>query len=426
MMLKIMSVFFCVSISAMEFIDSQGRMCQLPVRESLVFYASDLGQQLADDVRDGRQVDFSTTKKPGLRGSNIRKVLTHIHDPAYLTPTNEVVPEEVELLETAHILGLAQQKCIRHFAYRLWPLVQKNGPNPLGLSDEQKGYVRVIARPHMPCPTDLLSYLQKNDIDAFYNRHSGILNLSAMLCYAVGYPHKFGTLAGLEQLMRYLDVQGGNLQEIILDGHMLDTFSLYDIQRAIYNLMTYHVGGELRRLSMRNNYINELSEHQINTYDLPTGKLDLSNNLIGSVSDRVFQAINRHRARHRVRYEFTFCLERNQLSEDQKKVLQKKFYNATHTIPERLTVGNIVTYKYVLALAPLFALFKNPDYFEEPTMMRAAVGLMVCFWWYYLFVNRFDIRLAQLAHSTIEDTWGGDMPDRSRVIWPKNSAKLML
>lgn len=421
-----------VPIYSMEFVDSTGNCCKLPKKEYQVFLVSDLGQQLVEDIWRGNEVDFSCVKRAGLKGQNILRALANAHSPEMLALTSEIMPEEAQLLETAHYLGLQQEKCAQYLAYRLWPVIQKNGPNPLNLSEWEKGYARAMARPHMPCPAMMLEYLKSNEnsrsvsnsIYQLFDSSSGILNLSHVLCFCAGFTDKFGTLEGLGHLVRYVCenrlkiYMATDLQDIILDGHMLDTFSLKEIQDMTYGL---------RRLSMRNNYLSELSRYQIDTHALPTGELDLSGNLISSVSDDVFQAINRHRAQHRIQYEFTLCLEHNRLTEKQKKELQKKFYNATHMIPERLTIaGTMVPHKYLLAVAPLIALIKDSNYFEEPNMMRAAVMLAVFFWWWYLFTNRFDVHLAQLAHPTIEDTRNGDFDDRLRVIWPKNSAKLTL
>lgn len=433
-------LFFNICLLGMEFIDSKGKSYQLTASQRAIFLASELGSQLKDDINQGNKVDFSLLKRPCLQGRKIIRVLHNTEDPTYLTLTSEVVPEEIHLLETANALGLQNQACARHLAQRLWPLIQESGPNPLKLTDWQKKGVKAIARPYAPCPALMLQYLQenrnskkvKNRIFHLLDEHACRLNLSHTVCYDVGYHPKFGTLAGLEDLVRYLCRTihvTSELDEVNLDDHMLDTFSLKDIQHMEYQEHRYPFRNGLRRLLIRKNCISELSEHQIDTTDLPTVLLDLSDNSISNVSDGVFKAINGSRARYRIQYHFHLSLARNLLNPIQKEELQKKFYKATHTIPERWTIDRtIVTYKYLLAIAPLIiVLYHDPQFFIEPaSVQKSAAAFLTLFWWYYLFVNRFDMRLAQISHPTIGKVWGGDIHDRSGAIWPKNNAKLLL
>jgi hypothetical protein len=433
-------IFLCIYAHAMQFIDSNGKKFQLSLQQKELFCASDLGKQLQDDIDNKSSVDFSDLRYAPLKGQNILAVLSHADNPGQLTLTDEVLPEEIQLLETANVLGLPNQACARHLAARLWPVIQNNGVNPLQLSEGQKQGVRALARPYAPCPAHMLEYLKnnaekkevQNGLLYIVDSQKGRLNLSHTLCQTAGYKNRFGTLNGLEDLVRYLlhksfMYKTFTLDELYLDGHMLNTFSLWQIQSMNCNEFVSYFRTGLRKLSMRKNCMSELSEHQLDCHHLPTELLDLSDNPICIVTDGAFGAIKGHRAGHRIAYDFQLKLENNLLSEIQKKELQKKFYNATHTIPERWTMGHgIAIYKYVLAIAPLLCLLKDPAYFEEPNMARAAAMCIVFVWWWYLFVNRFDMRLAQLSHPTMGQSWGGDFHDRSWAIWPKNNALLKL
>lgn len=424
----------------MELIDSDGKRFQLTPVQAAVFCQTDLGKQLNDDINKKKEVDFSSLKYMELKGHNVIRVLSHSKDPCQLTLTDEVMPEEVELLVTAN--GLGVPAAARHFAYRLWPLIQRNKSNPLHLTDWQKQGMRAIARPYAPCPMHMLEYLELQEekqvrVDLSRMTNHGCFNLSSSYCLAAGYKYKFGTLAGLEALVRHIIGYGSfEINELVLDGHQLDTFSIKQIQDMYYLNRFYYYKTPIRMLSLRENCISELSEYQLDCSVLPADLLDLSDNPISSVTDGAFKAINRHRAGYRIRYNFHLSLERNVLSLSQKKELQKKFYNATHTIPERWTIGtDIATYKYVLALAPIIiAIYNNPHSLSEPasgqsesiSAQKIVLGSLVLVWWWYLFVNRFDMRLAQISHPTIGTDWGGDIHDRSWAIWPKNEAKLLL
>lgn len=428
------SLFFSIGIKSMEFIDSEGKSYQLTKAQANIFLASNLGQQLKDDIDRGNKVDFSQLRRPGLGGKNIVRVLSNTQDPSQLTLTSEVVPEEMAILETAHILGLEDQTCARHLAYRLWPLVQKSGPNPMDLSYAKKRYVHDLARIYMPCPATMLEYLKDNENSKIVSdnlsrllmqvfNYSPVIDLSYETCCRTGYVHKFGNLNGLKELIAYIfKMRHGrhdrfDLYNIIFDGHMLDSFSLKQINESV----------NLRKLSLRRNLLTELSERQIDTPDLPQ-ELDFSMNPITYVADGMFQAINRYRARHRIRFEFMLSLEYSSLSAKQKSEIQSKFYNATHTIPERWTIDRkIVVYKWLLALAPFYMLFNDPRYFEDPTPLRATIGLFTLWLWWDLFMNKFDMRLAKIAHPTIANHWGGgDIHDRSWTLWPKNNSKLLI
>lgn len=434
--MALMSLFLSIWLSGMECIDSQGKPFYLNQKQLASFLTSDLGRQLKDDIDKKNKIDFSNINRSCLQGTNILRVLNNIHDPSQLTLTCEVVPEEITLLETVNVLGVQDSQCARHLSYRLWPLIQKNNINPLSLSDWQKAAVRAIARNYMPCPNTMLEYLKANE-DARqvkngirYLVRNGTLNLSHNHCINyIGYEYKFGTLAGLEDLVRYLcrkTMWGDYLDELVLNGHMLDTFSLKAIQDIKYTEVRYPLRARFSKLSIRNNFLSELSEHQIDTSYLPN-YLDISGNPISRVADGVFSAINEQRALCRISYDFTLVLTNTQLSAEQKKELQKKFYNATHTIPERYTIfkNGVAVYKYLLAVAPLMRLFKDPCFFEEPNLARTAMMCLVFVWWWYLLVNRFDVRLAQISHPTIGQ-WGfKDFLDRSETVWPKNKAKLI-
>ncbi|CAN5121267.1 hypothetical protein BH09DEP1_BH09DEP1_1680 [soil metagenome] len=424
---------------AMDLVDSEGKRYRLTSDQFAYFCATDLGKQLKDDINQGNEVDLSGSNHVVLKGKNILSVLSHASNPSQLTLTTEVVPEEIQLLETANILGLPTPTCARHLAKRLWPVIQKNGPNPLKLSDWQKAAARAVARNYVPCPAIMLEYLEENKnsekVRYIYNLvdwNSGIFNLSTTLCYSVGYADKFGTLNGLGNLVQYLGKNAPRttkFNELILDGHMLDTFSLKDIQSIELknDLDPLHYG--LSRLSLRRNCLSELSEYQIDCSNLPQD-LDLSDNAISCVSDEVFQAINNYRGYALIRFNFILRLYDNELSQEQKKELQKKFYKATHTIPERLTWNDIVVYKLPLAIAPLIAAACNVDrqYLNEPVdTQKFAASCLILFWWYYLFVNRFDMRLAKISHPTLGQVWGeDDIHLRSWAIWPKNESTLFM
>lgn len=431
----VLFIFLCICANAMQFIDSTGKKFQLSMQQKELFCASDLGKQLQEDIDRKMVVDFSDVRYARLKGQNIMALLSHADNPGQLTLTDEVLPEEIQLLETANVIGLPNQVCARHLAARLWPVIQQNGSNPLKLTDAQKQSARALARPYAPCPAHMLEYLKENkdnkkaQIAALHmSDMRGGLNLSSTLCYNTGYTYKFGTLAGLEDLVRHLEHKSFILDELNIDGHMLDTFSLSQIQGMNYNEHRSYFRTSLRKLSMRKNCISELFEHQLDCPNLPSELFDLSDNPICIVTDGAFKAINGHRANFRIRYDFQLCLTSNLLNAMQKKELQNKFYKATHTIPERWTIGqDIVTYKYLLALAPLVSLLMDPNYFEKPNIARATAMCVAFVWWWYLFVNRFDMHLAKISHSTIGEHWGeGDIHDRSWAIWPKNNAQLKL
>lgn len=324
----VLFIFLCICANALQFIDSTGKKFQLSMQQKELFCASDLGKQLQDDVDNKSAVDFSDVRYARLKGQNIMALLSHADNPGQLTLTDEVLPEEIQLLETANVIGLPNQVCARHLAARLWPVIQQNGSNPLKLTDAQKQSARALARPYAPCPAHMLEYLKENkdnkraQIAALHMVDlRGGLNLSSTLCYNTGYTHKFGTLAGFEDLVRHLVHKSFILEDLNLDGHMLDTFSVRQIQGMNDNKSESYFRTLLRKLSIRKNCISELSEYQLDTAYLPTVLLDLSDNPISMVTDGAFKAINGHRAKFRIRYDFQLCLTSNLLNAMQKKEL---------------------------------------------------------------------------------------------------------
>lgn len=285
-------------------------------------------------------LDFSgviPTQGRFLKQDLITKIAQLINDPINQTPN---IPQTLEFFELANYLE-APGNILYIVANELWPLMQDK-PNDAPHIKKYKECLRGVARPHLACPNNLLHYLQsipastvKQFKDALNQselnfsfgaikqnlQNHGWYQDNEQNWYKV-YP--FCSLDGITEMLTYLkiDTDSWRLQSFNLSNHFIETFSC-DFSASI------------ETLNLSNNNVKKLTGKQLHKREgswLPR-KIILTNNPINTLEESFFEALRKARTTSSNSCEIS--LENNTLSNAQKEEIRKKFYKATHTIPER-------------------------------------------------------------------------------------------
>lgn len=244
------------------------------------------------------------------------------------------------MFEIAHYLG-APDNILFIIANELWPCMQ----NQTGDSAEKKAYkeqVRYLARPFLCSPKHLLHYLQINRVasnflkDLIHNNNKVQLSfviirfLSQNINDHGWYTHnntdwymgyQFCSLEGIEELITYLNAND-RYKHIDLSGHMLETFSCDMVENIV-------------GLNLSGNQIEQLTGAQLKYTKGYLPSINLDNNPISRIDESFFQRIYRERTIRVTNSECYISLKNNLLTAKQKKKAKQKFYEATHTLPER-------------------------------------------------------------------------------------------
>lgn len=342
------------NIEELCIIDSEGTEFNLNKNLSHALLKCESLSSYADFERG--TIDFSGLKN---RTFISKEHLCELADLIHRLDVEDAEPDfiNLELFELATYLA-APEKVLFVLANRLWPEIQHD---PV-LSEFQNAYkkdLRTRAEPYLACPEHLLLFLNKNNIspNVIIVKHrdldyvvkanlsfDNILNISNLnshdtLSDTYLTQYKFCTLRGLSQLIEYLspDKKNHAFHRINLSNHNLKTFSIKELQSTCK--CSNH-----QDIILDNNNISKLSSHEIDSLEA-SYTLHLNNNPIEFIDNNFFEAMRKARSQNLLLYggnaRFRFILKNTALSFQKRKEYQKKFYEVTHTIPERFASPNI-------------------------------------------------------------------------------------
>jgi hypothetical protein len=286
--------------------------------------------------------------------------------------------------EIAHYLG-APDNILYIMANELWPYIQEQ-PNDTEPTKQYKKNVRHLARPHLASPKHFLHFLQTkpaNYTDNFkthfmkgnlLDTQGGIqLDFDSLKVFYttlrdtgwythdnsdwyIKYP--FCLLDGIKELLIHFEMDPNYSHSINLSRHKLETFSCDMLPKIGTLNLSYN---SIRKLTgsclavANKNYIQSLPSRII-----------LESNPIESIDDSFFEIIRKNRG---TAYNTTeISLQNSNLTAAQKEDVRKKFYKATHTVPQRYLnsrmFGNAFVYGGCLAgiAGALYASNKLADY----------------------------------------------------------------
>lgn len=280
----------------------------------------------------------------------------------------------MKTLQLAHHLR-APDNILFILSNKLWPEMQE-GKNDSPEAKDHKKHMRLLARPHLCTPKHFLMYLRTLEVAATVvdrnNINFSFQNLKNFCSRPVNrdgwckynntdwyivYP--FCSLDGIKELLTYLGANGGSPKDINLSGHMLETFSCDMVEW-------------LSKLYLSGNQIKQLSGAQLKYNTRLPYHLILDNNPISKIDESFFQKIKL--ARNTRGFSSSLSFKNNLLTAKQKKKALQKFYEATHTLPERYvnqrTFERISTYGGGLAgaAASLYGCYKLANY--APNLMK--------------------------------------------------------
>lgn len=386
------SIPYCFNnIEEIQIIDSEGTEFKLSKTLSRALLKCESLSSYADFERG--TIDFSGLKQ---RTFITKEHLSELADLIHRLDLQDAEPDfiNLELFELATYLA-APEKILFVLANRLWPEMQHD---PL-LSEFQNAYkkdLRTRAEPYLACPEHLLTFIKKNDIDRYtfikkhanldyelkidlsYNKIQNLGNSSsndtAVDTYLTQY--KFCTLRGLTQLIDYLspDKKNRAFHKINLSSHYLEMFSIKELRDLTFL-------GHLK-IILDNNNITKLSSHEIDSLGT-SYTLHLNNNPIQSIDNNFFEAIRKARSQNLLLYggnnSYRFILKNTALSSQKRNEYKKKFYEATHTIPERFASPNIFwhgSFWLPAVLGSYLAATQSPKLFQNHDAYRhlAATG----------------------------------------------------
>ncbi len=349
-------------------------------------------------------LDFSQLKHKFLTQNMIISLAKTIMSPKDLKKTLdsiEPMAEHVSKLdpkafEIAHYLG-APDNILYILANELWPYIQEDKTDSESTKTYKKS-LRHLARPHLSSPRHFLRYLQSKPANytnmlrtqfmggSLLDPQGGIqldfdsLKVFYSLLRDTGwYTHDNGdwfikypfcSLDGIKELLSHIGIKTDSRYSINLSRHKLETFSC-DILPDIATLnLSYN---NIRTLTgscltiANKNYIQSLPYQII-----------LESNPIESIDDSFFEIIRKNRG---TAYNTTeISLQNSNLTAAQKKDVRKKFYKATHTVPQRYLNSRIFEGAFLYggclagAAGALYACNKFANYAPQFTK-SLSVGL---------------------------------------------------
>lgn len=255
---------------------------------------------------DAKQRSFLTQ-------DNIRLLALFIINPKCME-RNELAPKikQLDLFELAHYLG-APDNILYLLANETWPLMQDQKDDTDAIKSYKKN-IRQLAKPHFASPKHLAEYIEA------YSFGENCYFFDWARSHNVDYSNlSFDAISRrLENKGWYLD-KNNNWYKVYpfctLDGIQ----DLYGSDKPA----ELHVRGH-RLATVSGNLLGNKS-----VYDI---KISLDDNPITSIDDSFFQALAKKRAAGR---NVEISLMNTKLTAEQKEEFNKKFYNATNTLPQR-------------------------------------------------------------------------------------------
>ncbi|CAN5207006.1 hypothetical protein BH09DEP1_BH09DEP1_4790 [soil metagenome] len=303
------------------------------------------------------------------------------------------IPFDLELFELADFLA-APEKVLFVLANEMWPLMQDEAILSKSQNDYKK-HLRKLAEPYVSCPDYLLTYLKSNEIEIAKtkiinsNSHGTQTNidLSHKACKKItpainlannAYlkKYRFITLRGLDKLIEFLRKDNNvDFQQIDLSNHNLETFST---KQLVHLARSRPLG-----ICLNYNKINQLSSKELDITsqsDLPYW-INLRSNPIQSIDDSFFEAIRNLRSQPTLLWGgdcmHNFTLKNTALTPEKQKEYAKKFYYATHTLPERIASKNLYENIGIWgcgAIGGILAARMASSYFEDKTIVLALAS----------------------------------------------------
>lgn len=326
------------------------------------------------------EYDFSQTGRSFCKREILLKLARVINNNNYYFAEAKS-KDEGQLLELANYLD-SPIPTTRFLAQQLWTdFEEKKSDDPeVKLRKES---LRRIARQYVATPFNLLALVKNIENSRWfffeqshsipYSYRTDTLNFSRSHCQRFIERYQLETndsqiiktlgfigLDGLKELIAYVTELVINpwsyrdFTTINLSGHALRTVSLNQIQAGIakWHEWSYTAHKGFSSINLSRNLIISLDASQLETDHEKPDEINLSNNSIVRIDDTVFRLLNRWRASNRV---MRLNLQANPLS-GKEKVIEKAYYKATHTLPERYITFNkyylmffISTYALMLA-----------------------------------------------------------------------------
>lgn len=187
-------------------------------------------------------------------------------------------------------------------------------------------------------------------------------------------------MRGLTELIDYLspDKKNHAFHQINLSNHNLETFSIKELQSTFKS--SNHPD-----IILDNNNIKKLTTQEIDSLE-GSFTLHLKNNPIKLIENSFFEAMRKERSQNLLLYggntSYRFILKNTALSPQKRREYQKKFYEATHTIPERFTSPNIFWHAsfWLPAVLGGYLASQSNKFFQNYDAFRhlAAIGMGFC------------------------------------------------
>lgn len=248
--------------------------------------------------------------RPFLTQGDIRLLALFIINPKCIE-RDELAPKikQLDFFELAHYLG-APDNILYLLANETWPLMQDQKDDTDAIKAYKKS-LRQAARPHFASPKHLAEYIKAYSKNCYFDwARSHNVDYSNLSFESIS--------GGLENKGWYLD-KNNNWYKVYpfctLDG-------IKDLYES-YIPAELHVSGH-RLATVSGNLLGNNSVYNIEIY--------LDDNPITSIDDSFFQALAKKRAAGQ-RVEIS--LMNTKLTAEQKEEFNKKFYNATNTLPQR-------------------------------------------------------------------------------------------
>lgn len=349
----------------MEIIDAEGVEFTLNAKYVTALLRCKLVSGMYDDPLFKRGAEEEPKKvlpmsgdKPFATAQQICLLAKYIYD-IKSTQTKEKEHDFCTLLDLANYIE-APEHILYAFSNKAWPLLQEERSDIDGIKSYKK-HLRSIAQNYLASPKYLarfieqrkstievglkeicdttkvnLSYehvlrffaeIKKANIEPWYEEGDGIF-------YDVSY--RFVSLNGLKELRDALptaksDWPYDKILSLYLNSHAINDRKLL---HAIFEVFP-----QINYIFLENNQIAEFdfprfTQERLQNFDGdPTVSLiRMSNNKITHLNESFFEGIRQMRSYRRYMH---FNLEGNPISPDQKTLMHKKMYYATHTFPER-------------------------------------------------------------------------------------------
>lgn len=318
--LSISEAFLQKAVSSklsLSLIDAEGKQFALSPELSGALLECESFKMHGDELSTPAPLDFANVKpeqKRFLKKNLIIQLAQFIKD-----PVKEIqhVATDLELFELANYLA-APNNILYLLANESWPLMQDK-QNDNSLTKEYKKNIRKLAKPHLASPKHLTEYMQCSP----HGKKLKFIKKWDEYDQAYAIHLSFGTIS------RYLE-NGGWYQDE--NNHWYKVYPFYTLD-GIHNLWGSH--DKLKSINLPGHRIETVSGallEKIHPDPEQAIDINLDGNPIIAFDESFFQALAKKRA-HTNGISLSFA--DHKLTDVQKEEVQKKFYQATTTLPQR-------------------------------------------------------------------------------------------